>query len=108
MISISNWQKKILEYWQKATESYSTSMAEQGAIPAELFVDPIFIIPIGEVVYHTEEDHKVDDECDMWDGDEFAFDDPNKPLPPLHPNCRCYYIYKDTGDKVFFSGSEWV
>lgn len=89
----------------KATEAVNP--AEREAIPADLFVDPIFIIPIGDVIFHTEGDHRVDDECDFWDGQEFSFNDPDKPLPPLHPNCRCWYEYKDTGDKVFFSGSEW-
>lgn len=82
-------------------------MAEIGAIPEELFVDPNFIIPIGDVTYHTEEDHKVCPICDVYNLDKFNFNDQSKPLPPLHPNCRCYYIYDDTGDKVFFHGSEW-
>lgn len=76
-------------------------------IQAETFIDPLTVIPSEKIEFVTEEDSRVCPECQAEDGNEYDFDDEDKPLPPLHPNCRCYYVYTGTGDKVHFSGSEW-
>ena len=80
---------------------------ETNAIPSDSFYDPVTIIPLGDVVFETEDDEKVCPLCDEFDGERFAFDDATKPIPPMHPNCRCIYRYENTDDVIKFSGGEW-
>ena len=107
MLLVTGYLPQLRKHFKKLTEFYQGAVAAQGAIHSEMFVDPNFILPVSPVVFNTEDDHRVCPICDPHDGVEYDFDDPEKPLPPLHPNCRCYYTYKDTNDKVFFDGSEW-
>lgn len=72
---------------------------------ADTYVDPASIIPLGEVEYECDPDPCPI--CEEFDGERFDFDDEDKPLPPLHPNCRCRYFYVNTGDYVRFAGSDW-
>lgn len=82
--------------------------ASQGT-PWYLFVDPTTITPLGQVQFQTEPDGKVCPICGEYDGDYYDFLDDSKPFPPLHPNCRCYYIYVPTGQIVDFSEfSDWT
>lgn len=50
------------------------------------------------VVYRLEFDHEKEDECDDYDGEEYDIDDPDIPILPLHPNCKCYWEDADTNE----------
>ena len=56
-----------------------------------------------EVVFMTQRDNRVDDSiCLPLAGVTFRIDDPMRPIIPddTHPNCRCYYVDKITGEIV--------
>ena len=64
-----------------------------------------------KVVFTTQRDNKVDDKiCIELAGLEFDINDPLRPIIPddTHPNCRCYYVDKDTGQVVTDISSERI
>lgn len=48
-----------------------------------------------KVIFRTEDDERVCDLCESYDGEEYEVDDPDRPTVPLHLNCRCYYEHSD-------------
>ena len=55
------------------------------------------------VIFMTQQDMRVDDRiCMPLSGNEYAVDDPKRPLIPeqTHPNCRCFYIDAKTQEIV--------
>jgi hypothetical protein len=99
---LNPWVKLLRTIFSKTTEEHYFE-----ATPSDEFFDPLTIIPSGPVEFQSEEDDRVCEICDPLDGNQYDFDDPTKPLIPLHPNCRCHYIYVDTGEHIHFRGSEY-
>lgn len=52
--------------------------------------------------YETEDDERVCPICEDLDADTYLIDDDQKPVIPddTHPNCRCYYVFEETGEEV--------
>lgn len=50
------------------------------------------------VVYRIEFDHEKEDECDDYADEEYDISDPDIPILPIHPNCKCYWEDADTGE----------
>ena len=45
----------------------------------------------------TQNDAKVDDQCIPFHGLPFTVNAPNRPIQPIHPNCRCVWQDIETG-----------
>ena len=57
--------------------------------------------PTDEVRFETEMDERVCPICEDLDSDVYLLEDDKPHIPEdTHPNCRCYYIYVDTGEDV--------
>ena len=52
-------------------------------------------------VWNTVMDDNTGDLDSELDGKEFAYDDPNAPIPPLHTNCRCTREPLPPDEKVY-------
>ena len=46
---------------------------------------------IAWLVYQTEKDHRVCNKCAPHQGEMYRPTDPNLPIIPRHPHCRCHY-----------------
>ena len=73
---------KALRYWTMQVGQYADNTVSRARI--EAFRDA----GVREVVFHTQEDDRVCNDCNPLDGQTFPIDE--APQPPLHRNCRCW------------------
>lgn len=63
--------------------------------------NPITAFPEPDLLaVETMRDLKVCNICDGLDGVEYDESDPDLPVPPMHPNCRCELVDANTGETV--------
>ena len=75
--------QRALKYWSRFTANYTDLVADEAVIKA--FSDA----GVKRVMWITEGDNKVCDECDERDGEVYPIDD----IPPKpHVNCRCRLV----------------
>ena len=59
-----------------------------------------FLLSADVVIYRLELDHEKIDECDDYADEEYSIDDSDRPELPIHPNCKCYWEDKLTGENL--------
>ncbi len=62
----------------------------------------------GEVIFNTEEDDRVCPICESHEGEIYELPDDEDIMPeiPLHPNCRCWYVFIETGERILSTGKK--
>lgn len=93
------------QFNSKAYQSQRLIRTESARVITEAHERIYEEIGIDEVMWLATLEGNTCSECSALDGERFKLDEDTRPIPPLHPNCRCAYVpipfddYKTTDRK---------